>query len=163
VVGAMRDLAEPRQLAPAQLVEDLPRLLLGELVDLLPLIAREHAERAAREVRIPAERLIRADEPVAAEGHRVPGDAGGRERHGAADRIRRGSHRDLRGPPDAVSAKTLEDQRVAAFGALDGRVDALAALVPADGEHVLERRLELELDPDLGGTRVRVLHADPLA
>src|SRR5207237_6554811 len=74
----MRDLAQPRELAPAELVEDLSRLLLGELVDLLSLVAREKAQRASRDVRIPSERLIGRDEAVAAEGHGVPGDARGR-------------------------------------------------------------------------------------
>src|SRR5204863_7430257 len=53
VVRAVRDLAEARKLAAPQLVEDLPRLLLGELVDLLTLVPREQPQRPAREIGIP--------------------------------------------------------------------------------------------------------------
>jgi len=74
----MRHLAQSRELAATELVKDLPRLLLGEVVDLVTLIAREEAERPARDVGVPSERLVRRDEAVAAERHRVPRDAGGR-------------------------------------------------------------------------------------
>ena len=73
----MGDLTEARELAAPQLVEDLPRLLLGELIDLQTLIAREEAQRAPRDIRVPHQRLIRADEPVAPERDAVPRDAGG--------------------------------------------------------------------------------------
>ena len=80
VIGPVRNLAEPRQLAAAQLVEDLAGLFLGEIVDLLPLVRGEQAQRPARDVRIPPERLEGADEPVAPERDRVPRDARGGER-----------------------------------------------------------------------------------
>ena len=76
----MRYFTEPCELATPQLVEDLARLFLGVVVDLLPLIAREQAERSARDIRVPTEGLVRRDQPVAAERHRVPRDAAGRER-----------------------------------------------------------------------------------
>src|SRR5690349_1561065 len=74
----MRDLAQSRELTAPELVKDLAGLLLGEVVDLLALMAREKAQRPARDLGIPAECLVRADEPVATERHRVPGDPRGR-------------------------------------------------------------------------------------
>ena len=243
----MRDLAKAGELAAAELVEDLAGLLLGELVDLRALIPGEQAQRAAREVRIPRERLVGADEPVAAERHRVPGDARGREGpglgefderaqveraagdepfverlrarriEGAAaqeaavagvervqrvveagrrrgdrravlaredreldredalrgelslhhedvpvDRVGRGPHGHLGHAPHTVTPQPLEDERVAPLRPLDRRVDALPALIAADGEHVLERRLEFELDAHLRRPRLRVLDPDAL-
>src|SRR5205814_4843537 len=67
VVRAVRHLAEPRQLAAAELVEDLAWLLLGERVDLRSLMPREQQQRAARDILVPGERLVRRDDPVAAE------------------------------------------------------------------------------------------------
>src|SRR5437879_5399525 len=74
----MRDLTQTRELAATQLVEDLPRLLLGEVVDLVPLMAREKAQRPSRDVGVPPEGLVCRDEAVAPEGHGIPGDARGR-------------------------------------------------------------------------------------
>src|SRR5207249_11531415 len=80
VVRAVGDLSEPRELSASELVEDLPRLLLREVVHLLALVVREQPQRAAGDLGIPAERLVGADEPVASERDRVPRDPGGRVR-----------------------------------------------------------------------------------
>src|SRR5512143_2875607 len=70
---------------------------------------------------------------------------------------------DLGRASHAVATDALEHEKVAA--PLDrhrrGRRRDLA--VPADREHVAERRLERELDRDTRGSWVRVQHADPLA
>src|SRR6266480_3078167 len=50
VVRVMRDLAQPRELTATELVEDLPGLLLCEVIDLVSLIAREKTQRPPRDV-----------------------------------------------------------------------------------------------------------------
>src|SRR3954465_10319579 len=110
----MGHLAEARELAAAKLVEDLPRLLLGEVVDLVTLIAREQTEGPAGDVRIPAERLVRRDQAVATEGHRVPGDAGGRIR---ATRVELEERSKIEGAPrDEALVEDLRARRVAGAG-----------------------------------------------
>jgi hypothetical protein len=79
------DQHEIGQLAKTDLVEDLARLLLLDLVDLLPLPARQVAQGSPRQVGVQPQRLDRGDQAVAAEGHGVPGDAGGGE--GAAGKV----------------------------------------------------------------------------
>src|SRR5439155_14287181 len=104
------------------------------LVDLLPMIAREHAERAAREVGIPAERLIRANEAVAAEGDRVPGDAGGRERPGLGELDERPEIE--RTPRDQPIVERLGARRVERAPAKESpvaRVQRVERLVEARG------------------------------
>jgi len=106
----MRDLAKPRELASPELVEDLPGLLFGEVVDLVALVAREKAERPARDVGIPPERLVRRDEPVATEGHRVPGDAGRRIRSARVELEQRPQVE--RAPGDETLVEHLRARRV---------------------------------------------------
>src|SRR5207244_9859980 len=75
VIGVMRDLAQSCELAATKLVEDLSGLLLGELVDLVSLVAREETQRSPRDVGMPPERLVCRDEAVAAARDGVTGDA----------------------------------------------------------------------------------------
>src|SRR5690606_35189724 len=80
IVGDVRNLSRSRELAAAKFVHDLPRLLLGGLVHRGTLRAREVAERVRRHARVEGERLERDDDRVAAEGSRIPGNAGGYDR-----------------------------------------------------------------------------------
>ena len=57
VVRAVRLLAEQGQLAAAELVQDLARLLVPEVVDLRALERRQQEQRAARELRPEPQRL----------------------------------------------------------------------------------------------------------
>ncbi len=61
----------------AQLVQDLPGLLLGLRIILLALPARERSQDAAREIRQERARLQRGEERVAPEERHEPGDARG--------------------------------------------------------------------------------------
>ena len=161
----MRDLAQPRELAPAELVEDLSRLLLGELVDLLSLVAREKAQRASRDVRIPSERLIGRDEAVAAEGHGVPGDARGRvgtarvelEKRSQVERASRDEALVERLRARAVAGARPQEAAVASVERVDRVVEAIrrrrrsSAVFARDGG-------ELELEELLRPERAR--HAE---
>src|SRR5205823_6926584 len=80
VVGRVRHLARPGQLAPADLVEDLARLLLAIVVDPLSLVRRHEEERVPRDFRVQEQRLEAGDERVAAERRAVPGNARGDDR-----------------------------------------------------------------------------------
>ncbi len=69
------NLATGRHLAPAQLVDDLARLLIGERVVDPADVAGEEAERAGGEGRLEGQHLERGDERVTPERRDVPGDA----------------------------------------------------------------------------------------
>ena len=77
VIGRMRDLPGARQLAAADLVEDLSRFLLAEIVHPPPLVRGQEQQRIAGDVRIDEQRLEGGDRGVAAERRGVPRDAGG--------------------------------------------------------------------------------------
>ena len=76
VIEAERHLAQRRHLAAAHLVQDFPRLRVGERIGGLGLIGGEPAQHAARDVRAPPQHLQRRDQAVAAERRREPRDAG---------------------------------------------------------------------------------------
>ena len=69
----MRLLAEDRQLALADLVQDLPRLLVAELVDLAALQLPEQVERHARDpdLRVCGD-VIRVSRPKSVMNHGSP-------------------------------------------------------------------------------------------
>ena len=76
VVAAERHLAEPRELALAQLVQDLAGLHVGGRVLAPGLVRREKAQHAPRRVGVEPEHLHRGEEAVAAEHGREPRYAG---------------------------------------------------------------------------------------
>jgi hypothetical protein len=80
VVRDEGDLPARRQLAPAQLMEDLARLLVSEVVDLPALVRGEEAERPAGDLWLERQELERHDDAVAPERRHVPGDARVRDR-----------------------------------------------------------------------------------
>ena len=73
----MGHLAGRRHLAEADLVRDLPRLLVAGGIIVLALEVSQEAQGVARHGGIGGERLEAGDERVAAEGAGVPGDPGG--------------------------------------------------------------------------------------
>ena len=78
----MRLLAEDGQLALADLVEDLPRLFVAELVDLVSLQLSEQMEGATREIRAYPEGLQGRDQGVSSEERHEPRQPGGRQHVG---------------------------------------------------------------------------------
>ena len=248
VVRTVGDLAQAGELAAPELVEDLPGRLLGERIHLRALVAREQAQGAAGDVRIPGEGLVRGDQAIAAERDGVPRDPGGdvqagvlgvdqrsqvqraaqdelvverlraRREIGAApkepavarvegvqglievprrgrgaravlarhdgelvghdlprrelaledeglplDPVGRRTHRHVGRAAHAVAPEPLEPD--AARDGLDagGLRRRGKAAVAADGEHVAERRIELDLDPEPDLLRIAVQDADALA
>src|SRR5258705_307077 len=134
VVRTMWDLTESRELAAPQLVEDLARLLFGEVVDLLALILREQSQRAARDVGIPAERLVGADEAVASERDRVPRDAGRRVRTAVVELHERAQvQRAARDKALVVRFAALRVARGAAMETAVARVERIDGVVEAIG------------------------------
>src|SRR5262249_4663272 len=77
-VGGMRPLLEGGHLAPSNLMKDLSRLLVTEVVPLAALTAGEIAERGARELGKEWQRLQARDDAVATERRHEPRQAGGR-------------------------------------------------------------------------------------
>ncbi len=146
----MRDLLQSRELAAPELVEDLPGLLLGELVDLLPLVAREQPQRAAREIGVPAKRLVRGDERVAPEGHRVPGDARGGERPALVE-LEQGAkvERAARDEPVVQRLRARLVTRAAAQESLVARVERVERVVEAAGRRRLASAVLTRDDRDL--------------
>jgi len=81
----------------------------------------------------------------------------------SGDRVRGRAQGDLGRAPDAVPADALEDETALARATRRRERGKTQVAVGADGEHVAERGLELELDDDVDGMRVRVEDADALA
>ena len=81
VVRRVRDQLEMRQLAVAQLVQDLARLGVAVVVALLRLVLPQHLQRARGEFRIDDHRLQRDDQRVAAEQCHEPRQPGGGHEH----------------------------------------------------------------------------------
>src|SRR5262245_14789096 len=72
VIASERDLAEPRHLAAARLVQNLSRLGVTLFVDRVSLCGREVLEYAVRDSRIDPERLQPGDDAVATERRAEP-------------------------------------------------------------------------------------------
>src|SRR2546430_15699742 len=164
----MRHLTEPRKLAAAELVEDLSGLLLREVVHFVALVAREEAQRPGRDVGIPAERLVRRDEAVATERHRVPGDAGRRVRAALVELEQ--SSQVQRAPCDEALVEQLGARRVARARSQEApvaRVERVDRIVEAirrrrrRGAVLTRDRGELELEELLWPERAR--HAENVA
>lgn len=152
VVGHVRDLARLGHLADPQLVQDAPGLLLGRLVHLAALVGGQEGERVARELGGEGQGLVGGDERVAAEGRRVPGDAGRqqaplavgqRERVQIADRL----------------VQRLIEERVGALDARAGHAKGAVEL-PDRGAPLVERQprrrqlahlADARVDPQLDG------------
>ncbi len=79
VVRAVRLLADDRELAVADLVQDPARLLVAEVVHLRALQLTQQMQRAAGEVGADPERLQGRDQRVAAEERHEPRKPGGRQ------------------------------------------------------------------------------------
>ena len=77
VVGNHRHFTQVRPLADAQLVENLTRLLVLEVVVLRALVLRQQPERASGERRMIGERLEGGDAAIAAKERDVPRNASG--------------------------------------------------------------------------------------
>src|SRR5262249_34983803 len=87
VVRAVGRLTQPRELAAADLVQDLPRLLVPEVVDARALQGAEQMKRAAGEAGPDPERLQRRDQRVPAEERHEPRQAGGRQDVALAEEV----------------------------------------------------------------------------
>ncbi len=79
----MRPLAEVGQLSESKLVQDLARLRMAEVVNLLRLASGEHPQCSSRQLRHKGQRLITRDQAIAPEKSHEPGQArGGQGRTG---------------------------------------------------------------------------------
>ena len=130
VVGAVRLLAQLRQLAAADLVQDLAGLLVAEVVDARALQGAEQVKRAACKPRADPERLQGRDQRVPAEERHEPREPGCREDVVLAEEVAGDAQRcevDDRLPEDAGEQRAL-------------RLDARNALEPA-AQRPLDRLL----------------------
>ena len=74
----MRYALRCRQLPEPNLMQDLARLFVAEIVDLAALVRRQEAQRALGNLGTQRQRLHRRDQRIAPERHGEPGDPGGR-------------------------------------------------------------------------------------
>src|SRR5205823_18360 len=79
VVAAMRNIPVDRLLAGAELVWDLPRLLIPPAVPLRALVARQEPEAIGGELWLVTQHLECSDQAVASKQRDKPGDARGKE------------------------------------------------------------------------------------
>ena len=158
----MRDLAQSCELAATKLVEDLSGLLLGELVDLVSLVAREETQRSPRDVGMPPERLVCRDEAVAAERDGVPGDARRRVRAAWVE-LEKGPQVE-RAPRDEALVERFRARRVPRARAQESpiprveRVDRVVEPIRRrrrSGAILARNRSELQLEELLRAERAR--------
>ena len=168
VVRAVRLLPEPGQFAGAHLVQDPARLLVGEVVDLAPLVVGGGQQGALGQHRAVAHGLVGRDQGVPPEQAEEPGQPRGRQQDVLALRGRRDPQRHQvqgRGVPDvddhpgvAFHLGPLRPPRHDRVGYARGRT---GGVVPARRARlpwrVRERYVEMAA-PQLAGSEPQVPH-----
>src|SRR5207253_8189868 len=80
VVGTVRTLTQPGQLAAPQLVQDLARFSVAEVVEVGRLQRRQRLEAGACQVRLKRQGLVGGDQAVAPKERHEPGQTRRRQR-----------------------------------------------------------------------------------